>query len=91
MKNDRTRDIVERVRGVVFPILTPFTAEGEVDAARIKSYVEFLIGEGARILMVTVGTSRFNVLTDDEMRREIGDGIYPDFTGKKVAVIGKVR
>lgn len=62
-----TQNFVKKIRGVVFPVLTPFTATGAVDAAGLRSYVEFLTDEGAETLMVTVGTSRFNVLTVEEM------------------------
>lgn len=54
--------------GPVFPIVTPFNESGEVDHSALKDYVEFLNGCGARTIMTTVGTSRFNLLSDKEIR-----------------------
>ncbi|SDK78872.1 4-hydroxy-tetrahydrodipicolinate synthase [Maridesulfovibrio ferrireducens] len=55
------------IKGPVFPILTAFDESGDVDFLSIEKYVEFLISSGCKNLMVTVGTSRFNLLTEQEM------------------------
>ena len=80
------RDVVKRVRGVVFPVLTPFTAEGDVDAAGLRDYVDFLVGQGARTLMVTVGTSRFDVLTQEEMLK-INAEVAQTARGKALVIV----
>lgn len=59
----------QRVLGPVFPILTLFDSEGRIDEKGLGDYVEFLISQGARNLMCTVGTSRYDVLTAEEMMR----------------------
>lgn len=56
-----------KVRGPVFPIPTAFKENGEVDYDATKKYVEFLLDNGAKNILVTVGTSRFNLLDEDEM------------------------
>jgi len=54
--------------GPVFPILTPFNESGEVDHNALERYVKFLVSAGAGALMTSVGTSRFNLLSEDEIR-----------------------
>lgn len=53
----------------MFPILTPFTEDGDVDYDGLEEYVEFLIDGGASVLLLTVGTSRYNLLTREEIKR----------------------
>jgi 4-hydroxy-tetrahydrodipicolinate synthase len=60
---------LQEVKGPIFPIPTPFTKRGDVDYEGIEKYVDFLLGKEVRALMVTVGTSRFDVLTVDEMKK----------------------
>lgn len=55
------------IRGPVFPIVIPFTENEDVDYAALESYVDYLIEGGAPVLLLTVGTSRFNLLTRKEM------------------------
>ena len=63
----KSKELRAKMKGPVFPIPTPFTDDFNVDYASIKSYVEFLINAGAATLMVTVGTSRFSLLTIEEI------------------------
>lgn len=58
----------EQIRGPVFPIVTPFDEHGDVDHEELREYVDYLVAGGAENLLVTVGTSRFNLLTAPEMR-----------------------
>ena len=64
MKYDNKMNIIQ---GPVFPIPVPFNQNEEVDFRALKAYCVHLIEEGAKYLLVTVGTSRFNLLTRDEM------------------------
>ena len=58
-----------KLSGPVFPIPTPFTPDGgAVDHDALGHYVDFLAGVGVPALMSTVGTSRFNLLSDDEIK-----------------------
>ena len=57
------------IKGPVFPIPTPFTRDERVDYHALSGYVDWLIGQGAQTIMVTVGTSRFSLLSEDEMRQ----------------------
>jgi len=58
---------LEEVRGPVFSLPTPFTEEGKVDYQSLEEYVDFLINRGAKNLIVSIGTSRFDLLTIKEM------------------------
>ncbi len=62
-------EIFSQLKGPVVPLPTPFTAQHEVDYDALSSYVNRLIEMGARNLMTTVGTSRFNLLTNEEIAR----------------------
>ncbi|MBG0791121.1 MAG: dihydrodipicolinate synthase family protein [Desulfovibrionaceae bacterium] len=69
MMTDKKQRCLSKVKGPVFPIPTPFTETGAVDYASLASYVDWLVRQGARTIMVTVGTSRFSLLSRDEMRK----------------------
>ena len=55
--------------GPVFPIVTPFKKDFQIDFDCLKKYIDFLYLGGARIFHVMVHTSRFGVLIPKEMRQ----------------------
>lgn len=67
MLSDQKQRFIKNVKGPVFPVPTPFKENGEVDYPGLSRYVAFLLEQGAETIMVTVGTSRFDLLTVDEM------------------------
>ena len=67
MINFTPSEIRSGITGPVFPILTPFKENGAVDHPALQNYVEFLIASGAKTMLTTVGTSRFNLLSDIEI------------------------
>jgi len=56
-----------KIEGPVYPIPAAFTQNYSLDTRSIAQYVEFLVSSGAKIILATVGTSRFNLLTNDEI------------------------
>jgi 4-hydroxy-tetrahydrodipicolinate synthase len=68
MANFQPVEIRSQLVGPVFPILTPFYETGEVDHESLERYVKFLVAAGAGTVMTTVGTSRLNLLSEDEIR-----------------------
>ena len=56
------------IEGLVFPIPAPFKDSGELDLDSLHAYCNYLLNHEASTLLVTVGTSRFNLLTRDEMK-----------------------
>lgn len=86
MSTDLKKQFIDNVRGPVFPIPTPFTENGDVDYAALKSYVEFLIDAGAQTIMVTVGTSRFDLLSTDEMLM-VNETVVKTVHGRAVTIV----
>ncbi len=56
-----------KLTGPVYPILPAFCKNGDLDAEATGKYVQYLVANGARILMVTAGTSRLNLLSVAEV------------------------
>lgn len=53
--------------GVIYPIPPAFDTNDEFDHGAISRYLEFLDKHGAKIILVTAGTARFNMLANDEL------------------------
>lgn len=60
-------DLRERIRGPVYPILPAFNDDESLDFDATAQYVEYLNSFNVQALMVTAGTSRFNLLSNDEI------------------------
>lgn len=57
------------IQGPVIPLPTPFNDDETVDYNGLADYVKFLSDAGIPSVMSTVGTSRYNLLSWDEMRQ----------------------
>jgi len=55
-------------RGPIYPI-PPAFKNGVLDRAEILRYTNYLHDNGAKTILTTAGTSRFNLLTTDEVRQ----------------------
>lgn len=75
----------QRIQGPVFPVLALFNENDSLDEQGIADYVEFLISQNVKNIMCTVGTSRYDVLTTDEMMRV--NQIVVEATAKRAATI----
>ena len=53
----------------IFPIAPSYAEGGELCVSSNKSYVEFLESQGAKVIMTTEGTSQFNLLSLQEIRK----------------------
>lgn len=60
---------IDQIIGPVIPIPVPFTHDFELDLPALEKYVGFLCRSGISNIMTTVGTSRFNLLTVEEILR----------------------
>jgi 4-hydroxy-tetrahydrodipicolinate synthase len=58
--------------GIIPAIVTPMTADGEIDDAAVGPYVEWLIDQGPVALAVNVDTGEGPHLSRDERRRMLG-------------------
>ncbi|MEM9982734.1 MAG: dihydrodipicolinate synthase family protein, partial [Bacteroidota bacterium] len=58
-----------KVKGPVIPIPTPFKQDLSVDYQSLAAYVDFLFTNGIEHVLTTVGTSRYNLLTTEEIKQ----------------------
>lgn len=56
------------LRGILAPMATPFTVEGEVDEAAFRAQVRFLVERGVHGLVVGGSTGEGHTLSTDELR-----------------------
>ncbi len=76
---------IDIIDGPVFPIPTFFLKDRSIDWNGLKRYCSFLISNGAKNVMTTVGTSRFNLLSLDEIN-EINRVIATELKGKAFVI-----
>lgn len=62
-------DFLERIKGPVFPVITPFKKTGEIDWDELHRYLEFLYKNGASIFYVMAHSSRLGLLETGEVIR----------------------
>jgi dihydrodipicolinate synthase/N-acetylneuraminate lyase len=58
-----------KITGPVVPIPTPFKDNEDVDYDVLALYVSFLCSKGIKTVMTTVGTSRFDLLSMNEVKK----------------------
>lgn len=86
MKQTKYDDLRAKIRGPVFPIVVPFDQNQDVDYKVLHSYVEFLIDAGAPVILNTVGTSRFNLLTRHEMLA-VNETVVSAVSGRAMTIV----
>lgn len=63
------KTLKDKIKGPVFSIITPFTADESVDYDALEKYINFLYEGGARIFYVMAYNSRFSELAFDEIKK----------------------
>lgn len=58
-----------QIQGPVIPVPTPFNQDETVDYDGLASYISFLDESGIPAIMTTVGTSRYNLLSWEEITK----------------------
>lgn len=86
MPNSYFRDLASNIRGPVYPICPAFKRDGALDLGKTASYVRYLVKGGAKNLITTAGTSRFNLLSEDEVR-ELNATVC-DASGDALTIVG---
>ena len=86
MLTEIKRKFLEQIKGPVFPIPIPFSESGAVDYDGLRRYVDFLLAQGAATVMVTVGTSRFDLLTIEEMKK-VNEVVAQTANGKAIVIV----
>lgn len=77
---------LDKITGPVIPLPTPFTASYEVDYRALDGYVRFLADSGIRNVMTTVGTSRFSLLTEEEVKK-VNETVVRAAAGKIITIV----
>jgi 4-hydroxy-tetrahydrodipicolinate synthase len=60
-----------QLRGIIPPTTTPFTTDGEIDLAAVRTQVRWMIGQGVHGLATGGSTGEGHTLDPDEFRRLI--------------------
>ena len=55
--------------GPVYPICPAFKKNGDINYTQTKKYINYLTQKGARNFIVTAGTSRINLLSNEELEK----------------------
>ncbi len=58
-----------QIQGIVPPLVTPFTAEGDVDEAALRATTRFMMDQGVHGLVVGGSSGEGYTLSTDELRR----------------------
>ncbi len=77
---------IDQVTGPVIPLPVPFLENEEVAYEALGNYVNFLMENGIKNVMTTVGTSRYNLLTHEECKR-INETVVQAAAGRGVTIV----
>ena len=71
----------KRIYGIMPPPIVPFTADGEVDAPKLKAYMNWLVDKGCHCLYV-LGTFGSSPLLSVEERKYCAENIVEAVNGR---------
>lgn len=78
-----------RFRGIIPPVITPLTAEGEVDTATLASVVEHLVREGVDGVFALGSTGEVAYL-DDAQRETVVQTVVTAVAGRVPVLVGAI-
>jgi len=61
-------DIKARIKGPVFPVITPFKENGSIDFNKTTDYIDFLCKNGANIIYTMAHSSRLGLMSVAEIK-----------------------
>ncbi len=64
-----------RLRGIIPPVVTPFTADQELDLANLRTHIDFLINHGVHGIFVLGTTGEFYALDEAEKQRIVAEAV----------------
>lgn len=73
---------MNKLRAPVYPISPSFDVDENLDLESTEKYIQYLSSTGAQIVMTTAGTSQYNLLSVDEVRKL--NTIVSGFDGEKI-------
>lgn len=79
-------DLLQRMKGPVYPVLPAFAEDLSMDLDATKAYVRYLNDHSVRTLMLTAGTSRYNLLSEDEISR-LNRAMVEANDGKAITIV----
>src|SRR5215469_11542907 len=62
-------EVKARLRGPILSIPTPFTADFGVDYQGVRNMIHLGLAHGVQVYELTAGNSRYDVLSDDEIKQ----------------------
>ncbi|GAB5539811.1 MAG: dihydrodipicolinate synthase family protein [Salibacteraceae bacterium] len=77
---------LEKITGPVIPLPVPFKQDESVDYDALANYVKFLVDKGIPNVMTTVGTSRYNLLSFEEIKR-VNETVVKAADGKAKTIV----
>ncbi|MAY83261.1 MAG: hypothetical protein CMP59_03930 [Flavobacteriales bacterium] len=77
---------IDEIRGTVIPLPTPFNEDESIDHESLAKYVKFLADSGIPNVMTTVGTSRYNLLSSDEIKA-VNETVVKAADGKMKTIV----
>lgn len=80
--------MVARLAGIIPPLVTPFTADGEIDEAALRSQARFMLAKGVDGVCVGGSTGEGHTLARDELVRAVQ--VTLEEVGGRVPVIAGV-
>jgi 4-hydroxy-tetrahydrodipicolinate synthase len=81
------RNIMRKIQGMIVPIITPLTPDGEVDVPRLRSLCEIQIRAGIDVLFILGTTGEFYGLTSNQ-RRQVADVVLETVRGRVPILAG---
>src|ERR1035438_3244885 len=74
-------------RGIIPPLITPLTPEGDVDVSSLRRLVRYTVDGGVDGLCVLGATGQFHTLTERQ-RTIVTDTVIAEVNGKVPVLIG---
>jgi 4-hydroxy-tetrahydrodipicolinate synthase len=74
--------------GVIPPLVTPFTADGEIDEAAFRGQARFMLSKGVHGVCVGGSTGEGHTLTREELRRAVS--MAQEEVGDKIPVVAGI-
>lgn len=64
-----------KLRGIIPPVVTPFTAEQELDLPRLRSHIDHMIARGVHGIFVLGTTGEFYALDEREKQQVVAEAV----------------
>src|ERR1700722_5691727 len=76
-----------KLHGIIPPVVTPFTAEEELDLPRLKSHIDFMLAKGVHGIFVLGTTGEFYAL-DEREKQEVVAAAVAHVNGRSPVFVG---